>query len=88
MSQFIVQTAIASMPSSCKGYYRRVAVLEVEDGVTSVKMISPRAKGLVRIVATWEKCHAAGENTAYARALADAEEMAAALNAAQAKASA
>ena len=80
MSQFIVQTAAANMPSSCKGIYRRVAVLEVEDGVTSVKMISPRARGVVRVVATWEKCHAKGENTAFSRALADAREMAAELN--------
>lgn len=34
MSHYIVQSAAACMPSSCKGRYRRVAVLEVEDGKT------------------------------------------------------
>lgn len=78
---FIVQTATAKMPSTCKGRYRRVALIEVEVGYTEVSMISPHARGVVRIVDTWERCHAGGIDTAYARALAEAKTMAAALNA-------
>jgi hypothetical protein len=58
ISRFIIQTAAAHMPSSCKwGPYRRVAVLEVRDGVEWVAMISDRARGVVRVVATWERCN-------------------------------
>ena len=32
MSNYIVKTAAAAMPNSCWGVYRRVAVLEVQDG--------------------------------------------------------
>lgn len=56
-SQFIVQTAAACMPSSCWGRYRRVAVLEVQPGIETVSMISGRARGVIRIVKTWEKCN-------------------------------
>jgi hypothetical protein len=73
---FIVQTATAKMPSSCKGRYRRVAVIEVEPGVTEVAMISPHARGVVRVVETWERQHADGVNTAYARALTEAKALA------------
>jgi hypothetical protein len=54
---YIIQTAKACMPSSCWGsnHYRRVAVLEVEDGVMQVKMISSRARGVRRVVRTWER---------------------------------
>ena len=32
-TEFIVMTAAAQMPSSCRGLYRKVAVCEVEAGV-------------------------------------------------------
>jgi hypothetical protein len=73
---FIVQTATAKMPSSCKGRYRRVAVIEVEPGIEQVAMISPHARGAVRVVETWERLHAEGVNTAYARALTEAKALA------------
>lgn len=81
---FIVKTAAAAMPNSCWGTYRRVAVLEVEAGVTDVAMISQRARGVVRVVATWEKCNVGHTSRcAYRLALAEAQQMAADLNAAR-----
>ncbi len=54
-THYIIQSASAKMPNSCWGQYGRVAVLEVEDGVDHVAMISGRARGVVRVVETWEK---------------------------------
>ena len=80
MDRFIVMTASAKMPSSSRGIYRRVAVVET-DGVTEPKMISQRARGCVRIVETWERCHVGKtERSAYARALKAATALAADLN--------
>lgn len=85
-TEFVVQTASAAMPGSCWGQYARVGVLEVEKG-TKPAMISKRAKGVVRIVETWEKLNvgkagmAGGGRCAYSKALAEAEELAAQLNA-------
>ena len=82
-TRFIVMTAAAQMPSSCWGRYRRVAVLEttLPQGA-SPKMISDRAKGVKRIVATWEKCNVGTtRHCAYRQALAEAESMADRLNA-------
>ena len=76
MSTFIIQTAAAQMPSSCKGRYRRVAVLEVEDGLERVAMISERARGVIRIVQTWEKLNVGiSARCAYQRALRDARDL-------------
>jgi hypothetical protein len=77
---YIIQSAAAKMPSSCWGHYRRVAVLEVDDGVERVSMISARAKGVRRVVTTWEKLNVGlTEKCAYERALAKARAMVAAL---------
>lgn len=78
-TEFIVMTASAKMPSSCKGRYGKVAVCEVEKGVWP-KMISDRAKGLVRIVSQRDRLHIGGSRSAYALALADAERLAKGLN--------
>jgi hypothetical protein len=82
--KYIVQTAAAQMPASCWGRYRRVAVLGVDDAsISEVAMISTRAKHLVEIVASWEKCNVGtSEKSAYSRALAAANELCAKLNAA------
>ena len=73
MSHYIIQTASAKMPNSCWGEYRRVAVIEVEDGVTSVAMISKRAKGVIRVVETWEGLNVGTtKRCAYERALSAA----------------
>ena len=53
---FIVQTASAKMPMSCRGKYGKVAVIET-DGKTSPAMISNRAKGVVRIIHVDDQCH-------------------------------
>ena len=83
MSNYIVKTAAASMPNSCWGVYRRVAVLEVQDGVTDVAMISSRARGVVSVVSTWEKLNVGQTSRcAYRRALAEAQQMASDLNSA------
>jgi hypothetical protein len=83
MSRFIIMTASAKMPSSCKGTYRRIAVVETDlpDG-EKPKMISDHAKGVVRIVETWERLNCGKtERSAYARALHEAEVMVASLEA-------
>jgi len=80
MSHYIVQSAAAFMPASCWGKYRRVAVLEVQDGVQKVAMISSRAKGVIRVVSTWEKLSVGKtDRCAYERALVDAKAMVAEL---------
>lgn len=80
-TEYIVMTASAKMPSSCKGNYRRVAVVEVEKGVIPA-MISDRAKGLVRIVETWEGRNVGKtEKSAYWIAMAEAKAMAKRLSA-------
>jgi len=49
-TEFIVMSATAQMPASNRfGKYGKVALCEVEEGVTP-KMISERARGMVRIV--------------------------------------
>ena len=87
-TRFIVKTSAANMPASCWGRYRRVAVIEVADGVSDVAMISERARGVVRIVETWERCNVGKQQIrcAYSRALAEAREIAANLNAEAAEA--
>lgn len=60
MNTYMVLTATENMPSSCWGRYGRVAVVEVDesklrDGDTCPRMISERAKGVVRIVAQWRR---------------------------------
>lgn len=79
-TEYVVKASRAKMPATCWGTYRRVAVLEVERG-TKPRMISARARGVVRVVRTWERCADRGTNTAFARALREARELAAALNA-------
>ena len=81
MSRYIVMTASAKMPSSCWGKYGRVAVVEVEVSAPRPKMISRRARGVVRIVETWERCFiGTTDRCAFYRAVAEAEELAARLN--------
>ena len=81
-TQFIVRSAAAQMPNSCWGVYRRVAVLEVVAGVEP-KMISARARGVVRVVQTWERLNVGSTaRCAYERAWAAAEALAAEMTAA------
>lgn len=81
MSHYIVKTSSAKMPSSCWGRYAHVAVLEVEDGVESVSMISERAKGVIRIEGVWWSRNVGKtDRCAYACALKDANALADRLN--------
>lgn len=58
MSKFIIMTACAKMPSSCWGRYGKIAIVEVKSEFNGVpKMISERARGVVRIVYEWDRLH-------------------------------
>ena len=73
--RYIVMTSSARVPSTNPGNYRNVAVVET-DGMTTPKMISERARGVVRIVAHWGKCNVGKtERGAYQRALAEAADL-------------
>jgi len=81
MTHFIVQTSSAKMPSSCRGRYGNVAVLEVEDGVEHASMISERSKDVVQIVRFWGPCSIGKTSrSAFSRAFIEATELAARLN--------
>lgn len=82
---YIVMTASAKMPASVRGRYARVAVVELDpDHEGMPAMISERARGVRRIVETWERCHVGRTaRCAYQRALAEAETLAAELNTAR-----
>lgn len=78
----IVMTALAKMPTSCRGKYMKVAVVELEDGFNGTpKMISTRAHGVKRIVKEYEPANVGKtDQCAYARTLKTAEALAADLN--------
>jgi hypothetical protein len=81
MTRYTVMTAAAKMPASCWGRYGRVAVVELDDTGTRPKMISPRARGIARIVRVWEGLNIGKtDRCAYARAFDEALELAAELN--------
>jgi len=77
-----VKVSTAKMPSKVKARYENIAILET-DGSCEASMISPRARGVVRIVQEWARRHRGHgtQNSAAARAVAEAEALAAALNA-------
>ena len=85
MTKYIVMTSSAKMPSTCKGEYRNVAIVEIEDGADYPLMISKRAKGVVRIVSQLPPTYVGKtDRCAYAKALAWATEQTEALNKARA----
>lgn len=75
--RYLVMTASACMPNSCWGRYGRVAVVELEAGFEDVpKMISTHARGVKRIVATWERQHVGStDRCAFEQAIACAAAM-------------
>ncbi len=76
-TRYIIMTASAKMPMSCWGRYARVAVVETDlpEG-QSPKMISKRARGLIRIVETWERLNVGTtEKCAFQRARTEAQEL-------------
>jgi hypothetical protein len=74
MTDYMIMTASAHMPSTVRHQYRRIALVEVTDASRPPKMISMRARGMVRIIETWEKLNV-GRNvrSAYTVALREAE---------------
>ena len=81
MAKFVVMTAAAKMPSSVKARYRRVAVVET-DGESVPRQIHPNHRAVKRIVRTWERLNVGlTTRSAYYRALAEANVLAAQLNA-------
>ena len=86
IDRYIVGSSRAKMPSSCMGggHYYRIAVIEMRPGATrGPAMISDRAVGVAQIIETWERLYRGTTGAcAYARAWAEAEAMAARLNAA------
>ncbi len=72
-TSFIVMSSSAKMPSSCWGRYRRVAVIEMGNG-TIPSMISKHARGVVRIIETWERLNVGKtDKCAYDQALMAAD---------------
>tara|TARA_R110000824_G_scaffold380072_2_gene572305 strand:- start:131 stop:388 length:258 start_codon:yes stop_codon:yes gene_type:complete len=82
MNKHIVMTAAASMPASCWGQYKRVAVVELDPGFDAMpKMISTHAKGINKVVRVWENLNVGKtDRCAYGVALAEAGRFAARLN--------
>lgn len=86
MYQLLV--ASAQMPASCKGVYKRIAIVETVSAERP-KMISERTKGVIRIVRSWERLHVGKtERCAYARAMREAEGLLASLQSGQSEQSA
>lgn len=78
---YVVKDSAARMPGSCWGTYRHVAVMEIEPGNVPAR-ISARARGVRRIVQTWDRLNAGTtDRCAFNRALAEAGRLAAQLNA-------
>jgi len=74
-----IKVSAARMPNSCWGKYKHVAVMETVDD-TPPTMISERAKGVIRIVACWYRCHVGGDRSAFASAMREAGLLCAKLN--------
>ena len=81
-TEFVVMTASAQMPASNRyGRYGKIALCEVEKGVTP-KMISERARGMVRIVDLRDRLFwGSTSKCAFQKALAELTARAAELNA-------
>jgi hypothetical protein len=81
-TRFIVKVSAAAMPTSCKGRYVRVGVMEMLADAPFPSMLSSRSRGCVRVVETWERCNVGHtERCASRRAIAAAEALASSLNA-------
>lgn len=84
MSTWIVMTSSAQMPSSCKGTYRRVALVKLAQDYTArgqlPKMISTHARGVLEVVDLGNFSVGKTERCAYARAVKLAELQALQLN--------
>lgn len=81
---WIVMTASAALPKSCMGTYRRIALVQLTQEYTArnwrPKMISSRARGVVRLIDLGHHNVGQTPRAAYQRTLVLAEERAHALN--------
>jgi hypothetical protein len=77
---WIVMTSAAHMPQSCSGVYRNVALVQLNQRYTArglkPKMISERAKGVLRVRHLGHHNVGKTSRCAYQRALKRAHEMA------------
>ncbi len=75
--RFIVMSAATTPSAKCWGTYRRYAVVELEPGfIGRPRQISTRARGVARIVETWENCCVGTtRHCSSARAAADAQDL-------------
>ena len=82
---YVVKVSSAKMPMGVRAPYCRIAILETTDGQVP-RMISKRARGVVRIVRCAERCHLGFQSrgqtgqTKAERTLAEFRAAAAALN--------
>lgn len=77
MSHYTIKVSRAKMPSSvkCSDYYR-IGLLEIDSPDVQPKMISDRARGVVRVVAVWDRVYMGSTaRCAYAVAMREAEAM-------------
>lgn len=80
-ARFVVLDMTAKMPSSCRGRYRRVGVVELIDPNGGARMLSERDRNVARVVETWERLHAGRTmRSVYQQALASATALAERLN--------
>lgn len=83
----LVMVRAAPMPRNCFGRYVRVGVALVDPlglptGRRQPTMLSERARGVVRVEQTWERCHSGkGVRDAASAAIREARELAALLDA-------
>mgnify|MGYP003148158255 CR=1 FL=1 len=83
MDSYIVMDAQASMPASCWGKYRKVAVVELAQPGVMPKQIHPRHKTIRRIVRMWDRLYAGTtDRCAFAKAMTLAKTLASELNSA------
>jgi len=77
MKRYKILTATTKMPANCWGKYGKIAVAEVDpDHIGPIKMISDRARGVVRIVQVWDKLHMGSTSrSAFGRAMVEAESL-------------
>lgn len=81
---WIVMSSSAHMPASCRGSYRNVALVQLNQEFTShdrtPKMISARARGVLRLVHMGHHFDGTTDRCAFARTEAEAQRRAFALN--------
>lgn len=80
-TEWILKTSSAKMPSSCRGIYKKLAIMEVEKGYEPPS-ISLRHKQVKQIFKLWEPLfQGKTEKSEYFRYKKKAEELVAKLNA-------